>query len=147
IGMPGHFLIRPDREEIEIFVDAFHGGEILFVQDCQERLAQIYGHAVELQPEFLAPIRPYQFLLRMLTNLKHIYLKQNQIHECLAAIERILLIFPNAMVERRDRGILYYQLGRWTEACQDLEDYLADRPEDEDAALIRQLLSRMGKQV
>jgi len=28
IGMPGHFLIRPNFEEAGIFVDAFNQGEI-----------------------------------------------------------------------------------------------------------------------
>jgi len=147
IGMPGHFLIRPNYDEMEIYVDAFHNGEILFPQDCQERLSQIYGQPVELQPDFLAPIGPRQFLVRMLTNLKHIYLNQNQLAKSLAAVERILLIVPQAVGERRDRGILYYQLGRWSEACQDLEAYLASSLQARDGELIRKLLNRMGREV
>lgn len=142
--MPGHFLIRPNIKETEIYIDPFHQGEILFTQDCQERLAQIYGQA-ELQPAFLEPISPQQFLARMLTNLKHIYIQRSEIQKCLAAVERILLIFPEAAEELRDRGILYYQLGRWTEACQDLEDYLATNPQAESVVLVRQLLNRMGR--
>lgn len=142
--MPGHFLIRPNLEETEIYVDPFHRGEILFTQDCQERLAQIYGQA-EHQPAFLEPISPQQFLARMLTNLKHIYLQRSEIQKCLAAVERILLIFPEAAEELRDRGILYYQLGRWTEARQDLEDYLASSPQAEETILVRQLLDRMDR--
>ncbi len=38
IGMPGHFLIRPDISEMEIYVDAFNKGEVMFPQDCQETL-------------------------------------------------------------------------------------------------------------
>ena len=30
VGMPGHFLIRPVGEEMEILVDPFHQGEVLF---------------------------------------------------------------------------------------------------------------------
>lgn len=147
IGMPGHFLIRPNYGDMEIYVDAFHSGEILFPQDCQERLSQIYGQPIELQPDFLAPIGPRQFLVRMLTNLKHIYLTQNQLAKSLAAIERILLIVPDAVGELRDRGILYYQLGRWSEACQDLEVYLANSLLARDGELIRKLLNRMGKNI
>ena len=33
IGMPGHFLIRPIQEDMDIFVDAFSQGEILFPPD------------------------------------------------------------------------------------------------------------------
>lgn len=145
VGMPGHFLIRPTGEEMEIYVDPFHRGKILFSQDCQEQMAQTYGRTVELKAAYLEPVSSHQFLARMLTNLKYIYLNQNQLQKSLAAVERVLLIFPDAQ-ELRDRGILYYQLGRWDEACQDLEDYLARSPQA-DVALIRQLLGRMGKAV
>ena len=147
VGFPGHFLIRPALDEMEIHVDPFHRGEILFNQDCQERLVQIYGPSVELRPVFFEEVSPQQFLIRMLNNLKHIYLEQNQISKCLAATEQLLLIAPRATEELRDRGILYYQLGRWAEARQDLEDYLASDPQMEDLPLIHQILSRIGKEI
>ena len=147
IGMPGHFLLRPDFEEAAIYVDAFNGGEVLFAQDCQARLSEIYGQPVEIQPEFFAPVSSKQFLGRMLTNLKAIYLNQGDGLRTLAAIERILLLFPVAPAERRDRGILYYQLGRWTEARLDLQAYLTSIPRAEDAPIIRQLLERINQDV
>lgn len=147
IGMPGHFLIRPKQEEMEIFVDPFHGGEILFSEDCHERLAQFYGRPMELQPQFIQPVSSRQFLVRMLTNLKHIYLSQSEWLKSLAAIEQILITDPNAVGELRDRGTLYYQLGRWSEACQDLEAYLASNPPVEDIDPTCQLLSRMQKKI
>jgi len=143
VGMPGHFLIRPAVEEMGILVDPFQGGEVLFPADCEDRLQQIYGRAMPLQPEFLAAISPRHFLARMLTNLKGIYLNQNDASRMLAAIERILLLFPDAVIEQRDRGILYYQAGRWTEATQDLSNYLLHAPAATDAGFIRQLLERM----
>lgn len=103
VGMPGHFLIRPDIPEIEIFVDAFNSGEVIFAQDCQERLEQIYQQPVTLQPEFFAVVSHRQFLARMLTNLKYIYLKQQDLAKSLAVVERILLLFPDVGLELRDR--------------------------------------------
>lgn len=147
VGMPGHFLIRPTQGEMAVYIDAFAKGEILFSQDCQDRLAQLYGHPMELLPQFIQPVSSHQFLVRLLTNLKHIYLSQSQWSKSLAAVERILIIDPNAVGELRDRGILYYQLGRWPEACQDLETYLAHRPALEDIGPIHQLLTRMGRKV
>jgi regulator of sirC expression with transglutaminase-like and TPR domain len=138
IGMPGHFLMRPDFEDAGIFVDAFNHGEILFPQDCQERLTQIYGRTVPLLPEFLEPITPQQFLARMLTILKMIYLNRQEHQKALATIERILLLFPQAPYQLRDRGLLYFGLGRPTAACLDLEKYLAIAPDAEDANMIRQ---------
>ncbi|UBF27259.1 transglutaminase-like domain-containing protein [Kovacikia minuta CCNUW1] len=140
VGMPGHFLIRPDVEEMEIFVDAFHQGEILFAQDCQELLSQAYGQPIKLHPTFLQAVTPRQFLARMLTNLKMIYLNQGNLQKMVAAVERILLLYPDAAIELRDRGVLYYRLNRFTEARQDLEDYLALMPTAEDAAVIQELL-------
>ncbi|MDJ0555417.1 MAG: tetratricopeptide repeat protein [Microcoleaceae cyanobacterium MO_207.B10] len=144
IGMPGHFLIRPEFEEAGIYVDAFSRGEILFPQDCQEKLAQLYGRPVELQPQFLAAVSNKQFLVRMLTNLKVIYLNRNEGLKALAVIDRILLLFPDAVIEQRDRGILYYQLNRWAEAREDLESYLVNLPNAEDAVIIRQLLAEIS---
>ncbi|MDF5716519.1 MAG: SirB1 family protein [Rhizonema sp. NSF051] len=145
VGMPGHFLIRPDIEEMDIFVDAFNGGEILFAQDCQEKLNQIYQQPVTLQPEFLATVTHRQFLARMLTNLKSKYLQRQKLEKTLAAIERILLLFPNAELELRDRGIVCYQLGRFSQAANDLETYLAKVPNARDATVIRQLLTQLGR--
>ncbi len=147
VGMPGHFLVRPSLEEMELYVDPFERGEILFSQDCQERLTQIYNRPFDFKPDLLLPVSPQQFLVRMLANLKYIYLNQNQLQKSLAAVERILLIFPEALQELRDRGILYYQLGRWAEASQDLAEYLDGSPTAEDVDLIRQLLERIGREV
>ncbi len=143
IGMPGHFLIRPVIDDMEVFVDPFHQGEVLFAEDCQNRLSEIFGRSVELRPEFLAAVSPQQFLARMLGNLKAIYLSKSDAPKALAAIERILLLFPNAISERRDRGLLYYQMGRWTEARLDLEAYLAQSPTAKDAIAIRSMLRQM----
>jgi len=145
IGMPGHFLIRPIQEDMDIFVDAFSQGEILFPQDCQDRLNQMSGQSVEMQPQFLAAVTSRQFLARMLTNLKATYLDRGEMEKVLAAIERILLLFPNAAFELRDRGILYFRMNRWIEARQDLEAYLDALPMADDRDTIRKLLNRIGQ--
>jgi regulator of sirC expression with transglutaminase-like and TPR domain len=145
VGMPLHFLIRPDIPDMEIFVDAFNDGEVIFAEDCQERLSQIYQQSVTLQPEFLATVNHRQFLVRMLTNLKYIYLKQQDIEKAVAAVERILLLLPDTVLEMRDRGLLYYQLGLYTQATQDLQSYLTRVPDAEDAVVIRRLLTQMGR--
>jgi regulator of sirC expression with transglutaminase-like and TPR domain len=141
IGMPGHFLIRPDQEEMEIFVDPFQKGEILFEEDCKQKLNAI--KSVPFRPEFLAPVGPRQILARMLNNLKYIYLEQRDLPKSLAAIDRILLIFPNAYREIRDRGFLYHQMKCWPEARRDLEEYLAGQPRLEDILLVRRLLEQI----
>ncbi|MGJ3247458.1 MAG: SirB1 family protein [Elainellaceae cyanobacterium] len=142
VGMPGHFLIRPTLPDMAIFVDPFHRGEIMFSENCQERLTDMYGGAIAFRPEFLA-VDARQFLARMLTNLKFIYINQGNVSKCLAAIDRILLLNPESPTELRDRGLLYYQISRWTEARHDLESYLQHTPLARDAAVVRQILERI----
>ncbi len=146
IGMPGHFLIRPMVEDMDVYVDAFNAGEVLFRQDCEALLQKLYQEPVALRPEFLQPVGNRQFLARMLGNLKGIAINQNNIQGALAAVERILLLFPEASGELRDRGILYFQLRRWSEARQDLEGYLATMPPEGDRNLIQDLLQQINRQ-
>jgi regulator of sirC expression with transglutaminase-like and TPR domain len=82
----------------------------------------------------------------MLTNLKMIYLSQKNLPKALAAVERILLLFPDAVMERRDRGLLCYQLGYSAEASQDLETYLTNQPNAGDAQTIRRLLEQLDRE-
>ncbi len=150
VGMPGHFLVRPLFEGAEIFVDPFHQGEILFPEDCQERLAQIYGPGVPWQDHYLQPTPPRLILVRLLNNLKQIYLRRGDLEPALAAVERILLLIPEALVHLRDRGLLYYRLGRWQEARRDLRQYLAQAPyaseiNPVDIHLIQEVLQRLER--
>jgi regulator of sirC expression with transglutaminase-like and TPR domain len=117
----------------------------LFLADCADRLQQVFGRPVPMQPQFLAAVTPRQFLARMLTNLKMIYFNQGDLAKMLAAIERILLLFPEAALELRDRGMLYFRLNRWVEARQDLEAYLEKMPRADDRQVVQQLLQRIGQ--
>jgi regulator of sirC expression with transglutaminase-like and TPR domain len=147
IGMPGHFLIRPDFPDAGIFVDAFNQGEVLFEQDCLELLRKIYQQPLSsLPPEFLAPVTSKQILARMLTNLKFIYLQQSELAKALGTVERILLIFPDALREVRDRGLLQFQLGNLTAAILDLETYVEQAPANADTDNIRLLLAQIREQ-
>ena len=143
IGMPGHFIIRPNFENAGIFVDAFNQGEILFEQDCEERLQQVYQQPVKLEPRFLAPVSNREILVRMLTNLKMIYLHQREFNKALVTIDGILILVPDNPNELRDRGLLYYELNEWSKAVPDLESYLTVFPNAEDALMIRILLQKI----
>jgi regulator of sirC expression with transglutaminase-like and TPR domain len=143
VGLPGHFLIRPIADEMDVFVDPFNSGEVLFREDCEALLQQVYHQPVPLRPEFLVPVTSRQFLMRMLGNLKAIHLNRGDMHNALAAIERMLILYPEAVGELRDRGILYFQMQRWFEARQDLESYLDHMPSAQDRSMIQELLQRI----
>lgn len=147
VNMPGHFLIRPQFKDVGIFVDSFNRGEILFEQDCETRLTEIYGYPVKLQPSFTEPVSHRQILARILTNLKLIYLNRQDLSRALATVERILLLFPETPRELRDRGLLYYQLGYSSKAYRDLGVYLKIVPNADDADIINRLLQQLGREI
>jgi regulator of sirC expression with transglutaminase-like and TPR domain len=143
VSVPGHFLIRPTVDDMDLFIDPFHQGEVLFEQDCRDRITQMFGDSARLEPQHLVPITPTVFLVRMLTNLKMIYLRNRDVPKALDAINRILLIYPEAVPEWRDRGLIHYQQGLLDTAQRDLERYLYERPEASDAFEIRRVLEQI----
>ncbi|MGK7888868.1 MAG: SirB1 family protein [Leptolyngbyaceae cyanobacterium] len=145
INMPGHFLIRPDVDDMELLVDPFNKGEVLFPQDCEARLNQLFGEPVEMRPDFFDPVSSRLLLARMLRNLKAIYLNGDDWERALAAVDRILLLMPDALMEQRDRGLIYYQIGDWTEARHDLNHYLDCSPSAEDIQMIRKILDQINR--
>lgn len=144
VGMPGHFLVRPTLEDMAIFVDAFHKGEVLFEEDCRDRIKMMYGKDARMLPHHLEPMGAKPFLARMLTNLKVIYLQRQDIPRALAAIDRILLLIPDSLAERRDRGLINYREGNLVEARDDLKFYLRNHPDAQDSFEIQQVISQIN---
>ncbi len=71
IGLPGHFLCRYQSTSSEIYIDAFNQGKLLAKADCVQYLLQ--GN-YSVREEYLAPVSPRRFLLRICGNLHQIYL-------------------------------------------------------------------------
>ena len=137
VGMPGHFLLRPPLHREEWYIDAFNHGTVLSPEDCAERLGSVYGGRIQFQPELLATVNKRQFLARMLANLKGIYLQRRDFPRALAAIERILIVEPEAAEQVRDRGLALFQMGQYSQAVASLERYLALSPDASDGEGVR----------
>lgn len=146
VGMPGHFLVKYPGEE-EIVLDPFNGGALVAPEDCQRILDRLYEGAVRFHPRFLAAVTSRQILARMLQNLKGIYVRAEQYAKGLAAVERLLLLYPDAPAEVRDRGLLACQLKRYAQASADLARYLRLSPEAEDRDVIRDHLCSLRQRL
>ncbi|HEY8468607.1 MAG TPA: transglutaminase-like domain-containing protein [Longimicrobiales bacterium] len=145
VGFPGHFLVRYEGEAVRLLVDPFEGGRLRFEDQAQELLDRVYGGMVPLQPEYLQPVSKRDILVRILTNLKGIYLNARDDRRALSAVERILVLRPGAASELRDRGMLLARIGRVGEAIADLERYLISAPEAPDARRVRELIRELGR--
>lgn len=144
VNFPGHFLVRFAGEATNLLLDPFQHGEIRFEDQAQALLDRVYGGAVRLQPEYLRPAGRKDMVVRLLANLKNVYLNARDDARAVAAIERILLVRPDANDEVRDRGMLLARLGRTDEAVIDLERYLESSPGAPDAQRVRILIDQLG---
>ncbi|HWS54498.1 MAG TPA: transglutaminase-like domain-containing protein, partial [Pyrinomonadaceae bacterium] len=143
VGLPGHYVVRaaPPGGEPTL-VDPFNA-KATDEDECQQRLDLIYGGQVSLGPEHLRAAGVRDILARVLGNLKAVYVQAQLFRRALAAVERILLLAPNDLEERRDRGMLLAQLDRLNEAVADTQSYLNLRPDAPDAEAVREQLKKM----
>jgi regulator of sirC expression with transglutaminase-like and TPR domain len=143
VGFPGHFLAKHAGAS-ELIIDPFFG-QILSARDCAQRLRAVLGDDATLEPSHLRAATPKEILVRILRNLKQIYLQARELEPALSCSERILLIEPELAQELRDRGLLYEQLECFAAARGDLERFLAMAPNDPTADTIRDRLIEIGR--
>ena len=98
-----------------------------------------------MQPAFLRAVSKRDMILRLLVNLKGLYVSVRDDRRALAAVERLLLLHPDAPGELRDRGMLLLKLGRRSEAREQLQGYVDFFPQAADAPRIRSLVRRLAR--
>lgn len=140
VNFPSHFLVRYKGDALDLLIDPFDGGRMRFADQAQELLDQVYGGMVRVQGPFLRTATRRDMLVRLLTNLKGVYVNVNDHRRALAAVERILVIQPTSRGENRARGLLLARLGRREEAVEQLQAYLELAPGAGDADRIRDMV-------
>jgi regulator of sirC expression with transglutaminase-like and TPR domain len=134
INFPGHFLLRArdltagdTRAEI-LIIDPFHGGAQLSEYDCRQLLRQHIGDEAAFDTSLLAPATRHDIVVRMLVNLKRLYVRMRSFPQARFISSLLLCIDPSAISELRDRGLLAYHLQDFAAALRDLEEYLRLAP-------------------
>jgi regulator of sirC expression with transglutaminase-like and TPR domain len=142
VGFPGHFLVKHVAGDRELFIDPFHGGEVLSADDCIARFnALAPGRAVERR--HLEAVTPRQILRRILHNLRKIYVQAGDDIRALWVMDRLVLLAPEDPIAQRDRGLIEARLGGTAAALSDLEAYLAASPAGADADDVRELVAQL----
>jgi len=130
VNFPGHFLVRaPDAAE-DLIVDPFHAGALLSEVDCRHLLRQHLGDEAAFDHALLATATRQQIVVRMLVNLKRLYVRMQSFPQARAAADLLLAVDPSALAELRDRGLLAYHMEDFASALRDLEAYLRLMPRD-----------------
>lgn len=151
VNLPGHFVVRLLDARAPLLIDPFCDGMLLTPEGCEQRLRQTQGDDARLSVEDLAAASSKQILVRMLNNLRLIYLDSEDYGRALSVIDRIALIVGDSPRLRRDRGLLFARLQLYGKAWADLAAYLGSDngleegadSDDEEVSLLREHLERV----
>ncbi len=148
VSFPGHFLLRLSMLAGEIIIEPMSGKALSqaklvqmlapYMQDNQREKSALNALNALLHP---TPRR--EIIASLLRNLKMIYLQNEQWPKLLAVQQRLVILLPREIEERRDRGFAFMQLGDSSAALEDLESYLEQRPNAGDAAMIELHITKL----
>lgn len=145
VSFPGHFLVKVTLPEGLVVMDPLTG-DSLGLDRLTERLAP-YRQGFEVAEDgeesdtplglYLQPARPRDILTRMLRNLKEIFSSQSDWQRLKCVLDRLIVLNPDAIDERRDRGLALLSLGLNAEARDDLQAYVSQATDAKDLDFIR----------
>ncbi len=153
VSFPGHFLVKlkmaTGQQQGEVVIDPF-SGHSLSREELDERLAP-YKRTRGLQGEFDVPLGLFlqaasarEVLGRMLRNLKEIHRGARDWRRLLQVQERLVVLMPGVWEERRDRGLVFADLGIVEAAARDLNAYLEHVPDAVDRKAVAERLAGLG---
>ena len=146
---PGHFLVKCALPDGVIVLDPFSKGQSLGISDLQNRLRETRGGEVSraIVAGLLITASKREILLRMLRNLKAIYLRSNDLDNAIAIMNWIVVADPGQATEIRDRGLIYQELECSRAAVSDFERYLELDPGSSDSDGIRSRIIELRRSV
>ena len=139
VSFPGHFLVKCAVPEGAVVLDPYSGGISLGLPDLQKRLREVQGGEVSraIVAELLVSASNKDIIVRLLRNLKAIYLREHKLDKALPIMNWIISTVPEQTPELRDRGMIYQELECPRAALADFEAYLERSPSCDDADDIR----------
>lgn len=149
VSFPGHFLVKCAVPEGAVVLDPYSGGISLGLPDLQKRLREVQGGEVSraIVAELLVSASNKEIIVRLLRNLKAIYLREHKLDKALPIMNWIIATLPEQTAELRDRGMIYQELECPRAALTDFETYLQLSPGSDDAGDIRTRIIELRKEV
>ncbi|QDU22881.1 SirB1 family protein [Urbifossiella limnaea] len=148
VGLPGHFVAKVVGEDgAAVFFDPFHAGRFLDAADCAKLVEEATGRPFELTPDAMAAAPNAAVAVRLLTNLKSVYLKTADFARAARTTERLVSLLPKDADQRRDLGVCLIHAGRPGRAVPHLRAYLAAAPGASDVETVGGFLSQALREV
>jgi len=154
ISFPGHFLVKlsvtKGAQTGDVVIDPFTG-QSLSGEELEDRLVP-YRRSQSLMGEPEAPLSYFlraasarETLARVLRNLKEIHRTDEDWGRLLPVMDRLVVLLPEALEERRDRGLAWAESGHPLKAIADLDTYLRQRPHAEDRFVLVERLAHLRR--
>ena len=140
VGLPGHFIVAYEDSQTRYWVDPFNRGRILSFADCCALAKQTAGVDLRSNPAVLAPVSNRQILVRILSNLKAIYLRGEALDKARQVLDLLIEAMPDYADEYRHRGLVHLRQLNHRAAKADLETYLRLEPDSPEREQVRKEL-------
>jgi regulator of sirC expression with transglutaminase-like and TPR domain len=130
VSFPGHFLVKVTLPEGLVVLDPLTG-QSLGLERLSEQLLPFRNRSEDGEDAdtplglYLQPASPRDILTRMLRNLKEIFSSQTDWPRLKCVLDRLIVLNPDALYERRDRGLACMELGLNEQAKTDLSAYVS----------------------
>lgn len=128
VGMPGHFLVRQEADSR--LLDPFSGGRMVDLTGCAALYRALHGPGAAFGPHLLAPVGPRSILVRMLANLRQLYLTAGNAAATGWVYELRAAVPAASPADRADVARALASIGRFTEAAAALDALAETVPED-----------------
>jgi regulator of sirC expression with transglutaminase-like and TPR domain len=145
VNFTHHFLVRFHGDAVDLLIDPFESGRARFEDQAQELLDRVSGGKLRLRESFLRVATRRDVLVRLLNNLKGVYLSAEDHARALSVVERLLILCPDNGAEICARGVLLARVGRRDEAIDRLRGWLDYAAAGRDADRVRRLVLRLER--
>ena len=120
IGLPRHFIIQFNDGNYSTYIDPYNGGRAIGVRECFA-----LAGATVVDPVLLKPASYKDIAMRMLQNLRGVYLRRKDWGRTVATLDLLLTGAPHMAGWYKQRGLLQMELKRYGAASKDLQRYLS----------------------
>ena len=143
VGLPGHFMAAADG----VLFDPFNAGVAVSREEAATVVARVLGRAVPLQDDHFAPVPKVHILMRMLANLRRVYVDREEWAKARAVMERLMLLDPESPGHVRDYGTVLMKQGDFTRGVVQWERYLSLHPTARDAERVKAQLTEIRRAI
>ena len=137
VAMPGHFIVKWKTDDLVILIDVFDEGHII----GQFPLPQPAN--VQTRLSWIQSATTRQILARLLSNLRAIFVQDENFARALLVAEKMVVLQPDAPEVLREAALLAYRQKAYRRAAHFLETYLRKFPSARGADQMRTYLNEV----